>query len=158
MAFVIILSWCFVVACGCALGFDKELLAEQVTTKQLRIRLGFAQQEKELARAKAKMLLEYVDSDREYRAFDDVLKDLPRGCYRGQPKQHQIMEAKKFDLAAYNAVSEPCLDSMTITVLAFDAVSLYLHGMEYTGWERGGWVMVPREALFRGENNAGFYR
>jgi hypothetical protein len=149
LAFTIILSWCFIVACACVLGTNNHLKEMLAIASGLRGDVREAQREKELAREKAKMLLQYVDTDREYRTFDDVLNGLPVGHYRGHPRQHRVMEAKQFDLAAYNAVSEPCADSMTLTVLAFDAVRLYFDRREYTGWERGKWVMVPKEALSR---------
>lgn len=147
LGFTVVLSWCFIVACACVVGTNKELADEQVTTEKLRVSLDSATQEKELARGKAAMLLQHVESDREYRTFDDVLKGLPVGSYRGHPRQHRIMEAQQFDYAAFNAVSESCPDSMTVTVLAFNAVPLHFYGKEYTGWERNGWVVVPREAL-----------
>jgi hypothetical protein len=36
-----------------------------------------------------------------------------------------------------------------LTVLAFNAVQLCFYGKEYTGWERDGWIIVPKEALSR---------
>lgn len=149
LAFTIILAWCFVVACACVLGTNRHLTEMTTIASGLRGDAREARREKELAREKAKMLLQYVDTDREYRTLDDILRGLPKGYYRGNPRQHRVMESKNFDLAAYNAVSEPCSDSMTLTVLAFDAVQLHFYGKEYTGWERGGWVMVPSEALSR---------
>ncbi|HEY6872776.1 MAG TPA: hypothetical protein VI298_08635 [Geobacteraceae bacterium] len=149
IAFAIFGGWTFLVTLACLVGTNKELAEEQTTTCKLRVSLNSVQKEKELAREKAKMLLQYVDSDREYRAFDDILRGLPKGSYRGHTHQHRIMEAQQFDYAAFNAVSEPCADSMTLTVLAFDAMQLHFYGREYTGWERGGWVMVPKEALSR---------
>lgn len=149
LAFTIMLTWCFIVACACVVRTNKELAAEQETSCKLRVSLNSAEKEKRLAHEKAKMLLQYVDTDREYRAFDDVLRGLPRGIYRGHPYQHRIMEAKRFDLAAFNVTSDMNINNMTLTALSFDAVQLHFYGREYTGWERNGWVMVPSEALSR---------
>jgi hypothetical protein len=149
IALAIFGGWAFVMSLACVVGTNKELSVEQAASEKLRVILNEAQREKRIAHDKAKTLLQYVDTDREYRAFDDVLRGLPKGRYRGHPHQHRIMEAKQFDYAAFNALSGPCADEMTVTVLAFDVVPLHFYGREYAGWERGGWVMVPKEALSR---------
>lgn len=113
----------------------------------LRVELHEASRETETARHKAEMLLSYVKQDREFRAFDDVLGSLPTDVYRGYPHQHRVMEAQRFDFAAHNLATEPCSDKATITALNFEAVMLRFQGREYTGWKRGGWVMVPERAF-----------
>lgn len=148
-AFAIILAWCFVVACACILGTNKELKELGLVINTYQKKLHDAQEVNRLAHDKAAMLLRYVETDREYKTFDRVLSELPIGNYRGHPRQHQILEAKRFDYAAHLALSEPCPDSMTVTALSFNAVPLHFYGKEYTGWERNGWVIMPKDALIR---------
>jgi hypothetical protein len=150
LAAMIFLGWCLVVTSACAVGFHKELSAAKVDAEKLRVVLAQARADSEHARQKAAMLLQYVDTDREYQRFDEVLKALPvRSGFVGYPRIFEIMEAERFDFVAHHACSEKISDSLTVTKLAFEPIHLHMFGTDHTGWRRNGWVMVPESAFQR---------
>lgn len=144
---IVVLSICLWLAVAVVVGETQRGDKMATVASGLRGELREAIREKEMARHKAEMLLPYMKQDREFRAFDDVIRSLPDDIYRGYPHQHRVYELQRFDLAAHHLTTEPCDDKATITALDFEAVPLRFRGKEYTGWKRCGWVLVPERAL-----------
>lgn len=144
---IVILTFLLLLAVAVALGESDLADKTAAVANSLRGELREAQREKETARGKAEMLLQYVKQDHEFRTFDSILKRLPADGYRGYPYQHRVMEMQRFDVAAHYFCTEPCPDEVSITALAFDAVPLRFQGKDYVGWKRGDWLLIPSKAM-----------
>lgn len=146
LAAIIILSWVLITSLACLLATNKDLTVSKIEAAKLRDRYNQVIREKELAVQKTEMLLEHVNSDREYIEFDSILSKLPLDS-RGYPYQFEVLQGTSLRMAALNFCSEDIPDEISLTKLAFNAERLWLNQKEWTGWSRSGWVLIPEKAL-----------
>jgi len=66
---------------------------------------------------------------------------LPKEWGQGPP-YFRMMEAGGFEAVAHYLSDEPMREA-TFTALDFEAVEFRLNGRRFSGWKRGGWVLVP---------------
>lgn len=142
IAAVIVLSWCFVVAAACVLGFSRELETSIEREKQLSSSLRFAHKRCEM------LLLELHESDRDqYKEFDRILRELPLDV-PGLPFIYDLLQGEKSHTASHCFMSKNIIpDDMVVTALRFNALRVYgIFGVT-CGWERNGWVMIRGDVL-----------
>lgn len=155
LAFVIILSWCFIVACGCALGFIREAAAAENELSQLEITqahmLSDYSRRLEHTQTQLKDLLEYthkLNKEKGYRTFDDIVASLPaKPDGRGFPRYYEVLQRGELNFAASCFMEEVAPQELMMTRLAFNRVVLLWCGREIFGWERNGWVLFHKEVF-----------
>jgi len=149
MAALILLSWCFLVACACVLGLGQDTVkAEKERKRQLDISRALAR-EVEIMKRNAAVLLRYADSDREYKSFDQVLRGLPKECTGHQHLVRQL-ELLRYDYVAHFALTETVPTAEMVTKLAFDSETVWMNNREYQALETQWLAVNPRRNIGEG--------
>jgi hypothetical protein len=143
---LIILSWCFLVACACCLGFSRTI--QKRTEQRDKALQAAARCERSMQDMlyKTTALVYYVKTSEELKEFDQVLEYLTR-C-KGWEKSVNIAVLPPLKVAQVYHGTELRPEMFTKSLqFEYRELSTY-YGYKAGIWTRNGWVFVP-EVVFK---------